>query len=408
MNSSPGGRSWTRWVEPWYGAYGVVGLMMLGVAPILIPLTVEAGQGRSAATAVGVVVAAFYVGGMLAPLVGSFADRMGLQRTVFLVCFPLMAASIVAFSFVEGTWWWALFALVFGSAGSVAGTVAGLFVVEAHPKAEWDDRISWFRLAYGAGQVVGLIIAAIAATQVRFGWLLTAALLALATLLARVGLPKLSAVPAPHRREQPRGIAQLVAAARSRFGILLATWLLTMFGVQTFFNVVPLVMRDAFDLSATISSILFMVGAGVGTLLYPFCGRLAERHGPGLVLLIGLLMTTVSFGVMTLAIYADLPGKAVVGSVALVVAAIAYAFEVVSATMLITQLTSGSEGSAMGLLNGIIAAGAAIGAIAPAFVAGALGYDALPALATGVLLAAILVGLPLYRRKRSTTAAAQA
>ena len=52
----------------------------------------------------------------------------------------------------------------------------------------------------------------------------------------------------------------------------------------------------------------------------------------------------------------------------------------------------------MGLLNGIIAAGAVIGAIVPAFLAEAVGYVALPALACGVLILALLAGLPLYRR----------
>ena len=34
-----------RWTEPWYSAYALVGMMVLGVAPILIPLTVEQGGG---------------------------------------------------------------------------------------------------------------------------------------------------------------------------------------------------------------------------------------------------------------------------------------------------------------------------------------------------------------------------
>ena len=72
-----------RWTEPWYSAYALVGMMVLGVAPILIPLTVEQG-GKNGATLVGLVVAAFYAGGLLAPVLGSLADRTGRQRLVFL------------------------------------------------------------------------------------------------------------------------------------------------------------------------------------------------------------------------------------------------------------------------------------------------------------------------------------
>ncbi len=390
-----------RWTEPWYSAYAIVGTMVLGVAPILIPLTVEDG-GRNGATLVGIVVAAFYAGGLFAPALGSLADRTGRQRLVFLGCFPLMALTVAGFAFAHDVWLWAALALVFGGAGSLAGTVAGLFIVESKPKAEWNNRISWFRLAYSAGQVAGLLIAAVAASHLKLGWLVTAVLLLAGFGLGRIGLPALSAVhPAADATDgssaaKPAGHG--LGALKSIYGVFLLTWLLTMTGVQTFFNVVPLVMRDGFDVSPSTASILFLVGAAGGTLLYPFAGTLANRTGPGVVFGVGIAATIVAFGAMAAAVAFHLPGKPVIGSVALILAATAYALEVVAATMMIVQVTPGTEGSAMGLLNGIIAAGAVIGAIVPSFLAEALGYQALPAMACGVLIVAALCGLPLYRR----------
>ncbi len=387
-----------RWTEPWYSAYAVVGMMVLGVAPILIPLTVEDGQ-RNGATTVGLVVAAFYVGGLLAPVLGSMADRAGRQRAVFLGCFPLMAVAVLAFAFSDQVWQWLLLALVFGGTGSLAGTVAGLFVVEAHPKEEWNTRLSWFRFAYGAGQAVGLVIAAFAAAQLRLGWIATAVLLAAGFFLGRIGLPRLG--PA-----KPVAAASGAKPPRSPlFAVFLATWLLTMTGIQTFFNVVPLVMRDGFAVPPATTSLLFLVGAAIGTVVYPIAGTLAGRIGPGRLLLLGLVITMVSFAAMAASSAFDLPGKAVIGSVALVLAATAYSFEVVSATMMIVRITPGSEGSAMGLLNGIIAAGAVIGAIAPSFLADLWGYSALPAVALAVLVVATLIGTPLYRRTAFAPAA---
>jgi len=168
---------------------------MLGVAPMLMPLTVTRYGGDP--TAVGAVVAAFFVGGMFAPVIGSFADRTGRQRWLFLACLPAMALAVAAFGLVHGVVLLALYALLFGGAGAAVGTIAGLFIVEGHPHAEWNERISWFRFAYGAGQTVGLVIAAFTVHNLRLGWLVTACLLLIAGALGRIGLPQLRPVTQP-------------------------------------------------------------------------------------------------------------------------------------------------------------------------------------------------------------------
>lgn len=71
--------AWARWVEPWYSAYGLTGIPILGIAPILISPTVADDGGGATA-----VVAAFYFGGLFAPMIGSRADRTGKERLVFL------------------------------------------------------------------------------------------------------------------------------------------------------------------------------------------------------------------------------------------------------------------------------------------------------------------------------------
>jgi hypothetical protein len=184
--------------------------------------------------------------------------------------------------------------------------VAGMFLVEGHPRAEWNTRIGWFRVAYGAGQVAGLLIAAAAAAHLTAGWLVTGALMLAGLGIGRIGLPALGPVPDTagldarasgrpvggiswilHAFHRP-ALRDLTGALRSRFAVFLLTWLLTMTGVQTFFNVVPLVMRDAFGVRASASSLLFLAGAGLGTAVYPACGALADRRGPGFVLGLGL------------------------------------------------------------------------------------------------------------------------
>lgn len=410
-----------RWIAPWMGSYGLVGMLLLGVGPILIPVTVDAHVGgHQAAAAVGLVVAAFYVGGLFAPVVGSYADRTGRQRLLYLACFPVMGAAVLTFALVDGTWWWVVAALVMGGTGAAAGTLAGMFVVEPNPQSEWDVRISWFRLVYGAGQVLGLVIAAVAATRAEIGWLVTGVLVLVGCVLGPLRLPKLGPVRAPahaepspvstgrgvgvggwavHRHRSP--ITALKAGLGGGFGLMLVVWFLTMTGVQTFFNVVPLVMRDAFGVDATISSLEFLAGAVIGTLVYPACGRLAARRGPGTVFVMGQTAMVLAFGAMTVMSLTGWAGGSAVGSAALVLAAAAYSFLVVAATMLLAGLSPAGQGAAMGLLNALIAAGAVIGAVVPSFVAQRFGYDSLPMVAAGVLVVAAGLFLPLLRRLRT-------
>lgn len=416
-----------RWLEPWYSAYAMVGMLILGVAPILIPLSIEHASGGSA-TQVGLVIAAFYIGGLLAPVLGSLADTHGLQRVTFIASFPIMSAAVLTYAFADTMWLWLLSAFVFGGLGSFNGTIASLFIVESKPEPEWNDRLSWFRLSYGAGQVLGLVIAAVTATAILAGWISTAALLALGTILAMWRLPRLKATKptAPRKRHTHaiqyalgvhHHVSQATAAGAASasattatsgasgnnshrlYYVFIVAWLFIMAGIQTFFNVVPLVMRDAFEISPTASSLLFLVGAGIGTVMYPLAGKLANRVGPGVVLLLGLLVTAAAFGFMALCVALDLPNKTVFGATGLVLAATAYSFEVVSATMMIVRLAPGTEGAAVGLLNGLIAAGAVIGAIVPALLATEWGYPAFPAMACAAVVLGGAIAIPLYARK---------
>lgn len=51
---------------------------------------------------------------------------------------------------------WIGLALIQGIGAAGAATVANLFVVEAHPQAEWEQRLGWLQTLYAGGQVCGL------------------------------------------------------------------------------------------------------------------------------------------------------------------------------------------------------------------------------------------------------------
>lgn len=415
-----------RWLEPWFAAYALAGLLVNGIVPLLIPLTASAkGPG-----AVALVVAAFFAGQLTAPFVGRMADRAGRQRVVFLGSFPVMAAAAIGFGLAGDVPGWVVTAVVAGAAAGAAQTLGSVFIVEGHPRSEWDRRIGWFRFTFGLGQVVGLTIGAVfAESNVDLGWYVAGGMILLGTVLGRIRLPHLNrAKPEPssldarrsadgsprsdgrsrtddhqppeedrtRRKARPTGLA---AELRGRFGRFLLTWLLAMIAVQTILNVLPLVMLDAFHVGASRTATWYLVGSLMGACLYPVCGQLADRHGAGWVLRTGMLVTLLGFVSMSAAWALDLPGKGVVGIGALIIVAVGYPFDYIGGTMLAAELTLDGQGSAMGLFNSAVAFGAIVGALVPSLLAREFGYGSLPPLASAVLLTALLVGLPLLRAR---------
>ena len=197
---------WSRWLEPWFAAYALVGLVVSGIVPILVPLTVE----HEGPFAVGLVVAAFYGGTLFAPVFGAVADKTGTQRLTFLASFPTMAVAAVVFSQVHTTVWWFAAALLAGAAAGAAQTTASVFIVEGHPRGEWSERIGWSRSAFGTGQVIGLAVSAIFTHRVDLGWISTGLLVLVGTVVGRIHLPHVSAI----RNGTVTGAAQSVDPRR--------------------------------------------------------------------------------------------------------------------------------------------------------------------------------------------------
>lgn len=385
----------------WLLGYALVGMVVSGIVPILIPLSVE----PKGPLAVGAVVAAFYLGMLAAPLFGSLADRTDHRRLTFLAAFPVMAAAAATFGVLDHTAGRFGCMLVCGAAAGAAQTVAAMFIVEGRPHNEWRERIGWLRLAFGIGQTVGLAVAAMFTRDLGIGWLVAAGLVLGGTVLGSIGLPKVEDSPADpvavpvdiDGAEHPR-LAALRRTFAGEFGVFLGCWLFAMIGLMSFYNVVPLILSDGFAIDPADTSLIFLAGAAVGALCYPVSGRLCERIGPAWVLAAGLTVTAAAFAAMAIVGGLHSASATPVGGACLVIVAVAYPLQYVGATVLAAEITRGGEGAAMGLFNSCVAAGAIAGAIVPSFLARAAGYAALPYFSLGACLIAVCLGIPVLRR----------
>jgi len=247
--------TWRQWVETWYLAYALLGVAIAGLAPILLPLTASR---TGNAGDVGLVMAAFSLGGLTAPLWGGLADRYRVHRWLLVGGLLIVATGLVAFAFTQASAAWLASALLISIGSAAAATVANLFVVEAHPPSEWDERIGWLQTFYGGGQVGGLLLAGVLSQiDLRAGLLAAAGLTALAILpgLFATHTPPIPVPPKPVLLHPTRhgdwvtgspqrlfhhltwtALRQLRPALLSPFGIFLAVWLISFAGAAAVFS----------------------------------------------------------------------------------------------------------------------------------------------------------------------------
>lgn len=382
-----------RHVEPWYGAYALQGVAVAGLVPILLPLAVSR---TSTAASVGLVMAMVSLGGLAAPLWGGLADRYRLHRPLLSGGLALTAIGIAAFAFTSAPSAWVGLALLQGLGTAAAATVAGLFIVEAHAREEWDVRIGWLQASYGGGQVAGLLLAGLLGHgDPRAGLLVAAALAAVAALVggattrttARPVRPK----PVPPQPARHAGWAfgspqrhahyPTIATVRridevvtSSFGDLLAAWMLSFAGAAAYFALYPVLMARLYAVDPAPSSVGFAVAAGLGLALYSPAGRWSDRLGAMRVLRLGLLARLLAFAGLCGLALARVPGRGGLAVLGFGVVVLAWSLLSVSGTALAAQWSPVGEGEGLGLFNAATALAGVIGAAAGGWAAGRWGY----------------------------------
>jgi MFS family permease len=407
----PEKRPWPEWIEPWYLVYALMGVVVAGLLPVLVPLIVS--QSANAGQ-VGVVVAALSLGGLTSPLWGGLADRYRTHRLLLAggLLFACLGLAFFALSRQPGVW--TLLATIAGLGTASAATVANLFVVEAHPKAEWDERIGWLQTFYGIGQVAGLLLAGLLAQfDLRIGLWAAAGLSAAAAGLgwlttktppAQPGLQPVLVHPVKHvestisspqrlfHHPQWPGMRALGQNLRPPFGIFLLAWLLAFAGPAAVFSQYPLLMQKAYGVAPGSSSVAFAIIAGLGLSLYTPAGNGSKRYGPSRIFRVSLGLRLLAFAGMLGLIFAN-AGKAAGPLALLAFAFVVWAWSLmsVSGTALAALLSPAGEGQGLGIFNATTAVAGIAGALLGGWAVGAWGYSSI----VGLALVGVTLGLGL-------------
>jgi DHA1 family tetracycline resistance protein-like MFS transporter len=404
-----------RWVEPWYLAYALSGATTSGMSFILLPLIVSRTSG---AGHIGLVMAAFNLGGLTAPFWGSLADRYGLHRWMLFGGLLMTTIGLTAFPFTTNKSTYLGLALLQSMGAAAAATVANLFVVEGHPQDEWDERIGWLQTFYGGGQVGGLLLAGVLSqVDLRAGLLVAAGLTLLAALVGGLTTSTLRNPPVPRpvllypgRHSEWIGsspqrfyhhlnlvaLRQIELVLRSPFGLFIIVWLVTFAGSSAFFSFYPVLMRQLYDVAPGLSSVGFAIAAGAGLTLYSPAGRWSDRFGPARVLRAALGVRLLAF-LSLLALGVAHVHQAWLAMLSFLFVVLAWSLLSVSGTALTAQLSPVGEGEGMGIFNAATALAGTFGAVLGGWISEHWGYNGAIVLA----IAGIAFGLVFTAAKRA-------
>ena len=317
---------------------------------------------------------------------------------------------------------WMILAAIIGLGVAASSTMVGLFIVEFHPKSEWDERIGWLQTLYGTGQAAGLLLAAIFGEHANLALYLAALMMLPGFYFGLKKLPHKNSQRAhirsqahavwhpmqlrPHsivnilnnfHRLRWSGLRKLADKTHSIFSFYIVTVFLIMLSVWLVFNLYPLLMLHAFNIHAGLSSLYYGIGATIGIFAYPFSGSLAKRIGDLPVLLIGVIMVAISWLGMSYLAYFSVPYHALLIPAFFMLTPIAWSPLIVVGTSMAPKLSNLSNGEAIGIFNATIAIASFFGALLAGCVAELLGYSTVILLAAVIIIAGMICVLVLRR-----------
>jgi hypothetical protein len=391
--------------EAWFLSYGLLGFTQNGLIPILLPLAAKHG------TSAGLGYAAFALSGLLAPVLGGWADRFGRHRDLLVWGSAGAALCLLMFALVDNSW----LRLVLDAGaglGCIGATTAGnVLAVQGRPDLEWDDRVSRLQRYISTGQVIGLVLAGtVAGRYSTAGFLLAAAAPGLGAGLAWYSAPPgepraphdkpavrplvggEAGVPSPQHHTHHVDWSQLaafVSVINPTLRRFLIVWLIAypaMNGIAVLF---PVVMVRQFHMAAILPSSAYAIGVGLSLLLYSPASAVAHTEGGSRVLMAGfaarlvLVAALVALGMLR----GGWAGWLVLMAFALV--QVVWPLLAIGANLLSVRLAPTARGESVGLFNAATSLASSVGSALAGVVFGLCGFSALAAV-TFVSMAAAL------------------
>jgi MFS family permease len=402
--------------ETWFISYGLVGLTQNGLVPVLMPLAAQHGG------AAGLTYAAFSLLGVVAPFMGSWADRNGRHRDLLIWGSISCGLLLVAFGFTSGPLR-LLFAAGAGLGAMAATTAGNVLAIQGQPGSAWDARVALLQRYMSTGQVVGLGTAGLlAASHPKVGFAVAGfALLAAGALAFASAPPRTPRNPAnkpaprpmvggdagisgPYHRSHHlswRELASFLRVINRPLVYFLIVWMVAYPAMNGFATLFPVAMTREFGLNPIWPSWAYAVGVAASLLLYHPLGAATHRLGGGKMLILGVGLRLLLLGALAGACLGRIGSIGWVALIGFALIQFVWPALAVGANSLSVRLAPMARGESVGLFNAATSLAAAVGSALAGVIFGDAGFFGLAAYAfivVGIALALCVIWLREWER----------
>ena len=405
-----------RYFEWWMISFVAAGAGWAAFISLLVPPFVTESTGNPADA--GIVMAIISLAAVLAPVLGSFADKYRAHRLVLSLGVLGMGLGFLMYSIsAESTAIYALDAIVLGISAAAINAVGPVFILGANLSQKLQaSRLTVLNLLQPVGQVIGgaLLAAAVSANLDFSARFMIAAVFMLIsgiiTWFTTAGPAKRIVLqedkPEEHHDEQKKsfGLKQVLF---SNFGILLLMLTLSSMGSNGINAQIANILPNVYGMDQQTTSALISLAGLFNIFLFIVAGRWMARSG-------GMTVQTAAQVIR----FVGALGMAVVGLLASSQILLAAAFmQILYQSNPFSRLSQGvvgmrftniPAGATSGWVIAASAAGSFLGALIGGFLASSIGFNAInwmASIAVGIaLLLLVFLLWPAERKKRAAKA----
>ncbi len=298
-------------------------------------------------------------------------------------------------------------AFVFGTFTASIFTFASVMITNTYPKELWDKYIAQMQAFMTFGTVVGLLVTAIfpkAVTGLPFLFLAILFYLPFYKHHRHIAVHhKLHASllkPKMHFAELFNGYfhqnirwKHFLNFKNKSLLLLNVQWIFVLLAPEPVYAMYPLLMKKAFHLSASSSSLVYALSTAFGVVLFIAAGKIAKKRSPFFTMNLGTLSYILSFLLMLTGIWTQFFFIGIFGFMFMI---FSWAFISTGMNIGVVELTSEKKrGEALGLANSFQSIDNVLGGAIGGFVVASMGYPVI--LYFGVLFSCIAIILSIFQ-----------